>query len=76
MYLDALFPDVSLDAVRRDVPWDLKVADKLSSFPVPTDDEILFIRKLSPTSSFSHNVGNTLALEYFMRQAAAKNAGR
>ena len=76
MYLDALFPGVTVDSVRKDIPWDLKVADTLSSFPVPTDDEILFIRKLSPGSSFSHSVGNALALEHFMRQVAAKAANR
>jgi len=47
-----------------------------SAFPVPRDEEILFIRKLSPNSSFSHAVGNTLALEYFMKQAAEKKQAR
>ena len=76
MYLDALFPGVTLDNVRADVPWNLKVADPLSSFPVPTDEEILFIRKLAPASSFSNKVGVALAMENFMRQAAAKRAGQ
>ena len=74
MYLDSLFPGATVESVRADIPWDLKIADSLSHFPVPTDEEIMFIRKLSPTSSFSHAVGNNLAFEHFMRQAAAKAA--
>ncbi len=76
MYLDALFPGVTVESVRKDIPWDLKVADPLSGFPVPTDEEILFIRKLAPHKSFSQSVGNALALEHFMRQAAARAANR
>ena len=76
MYLDALFPGVTVENVRADVPWDLKVADSLSKYPVPTDEEILFIRKLAPHSPFPHAVGNALALEHFLRRAAAKAASR
>jgi len=76
MYLDALYPGVTVENVRADVPWDLKVADRLSGFPVPTDEEISFIRKLAPHKSFAQAVGNTLAFEHFMQQAAAKAASR
>jgi glutaconate CoA-transferase, subunit B len=76
MYLDALFPGATVDSVRADIPWKLKVADPLSSFPIPTDEEIMFIRKLSPISSFPNTVGTKLSTEHFMSQAAAKAAKR
>jgi hypothetical protein len=44
--------------------------------PIPTDEEISFIRRLAPHSSFSHAVGNALAFENFMRQTEAKAASR
>jgi glutaconate CoA-transferase, subunit B len=68
MYLDALFPGVTVDSVRADIPWNLKIADPLSSFPVPTDKEIMIIRKLSPKSSFPNSVSARLEKEYLMRQ--------
>ncbi|MEE9911632.1 MAG: hypothetical protein K4571_07895 [Deltaproteobacteria bacterium] len=74
MYLDALFPGVTVAQVRADVPWDLKVADPLSSFPVPTDEEIIFLRRLSPVSSFSNAVGKELAIAQVMNQLAGKAA--
>ncbi len=61
MYLDALFPGVSLDMVKSKVPWELKVADPLHSFPKPTEAEILALRQFSPGSVFPVQVAGELA---------------
>lgn len=71
MFLDALFPGVTIESVQADIPWKLKIADSLSSFPIPTDEEIVFIRKLSPKSSFSNSVGTKLEKNYYLRQIEA-----
>jgi len=72
MYLDALFPGITMDDVRADIPWDLQVADKIQSFPVPDDEEIDFLRRFSPPSSFPNQVATQLSLEHFRRQAMAE----
>lgn len=72
MYLDALFPGVTVDDVRADIPWNLKVADEIHSFPVPDDEEIDFLRRFSPTNSFPNQVATQLSLEHFKRQALAE----
>ena len=64
IYLDALFPGITAESVIANVPWDLKIADSLSALPVPTDEEILFIRKFSPKHSFSNTVGAKLERAY------------
>ncbi len=76
MYLDALFPGVGVDEVRADIPWDLKIADPLGSFPVPQDEEIVFLRRLSPVSSFSNTTGKELAMAHIRKQMEEKAAGR
>ena len=76
MYLDALFPGVSVESVRADVPWDLKVADTLHSFPIPTDVEIDFLRRLSPISAFPVTVGSHLSAAYHQSVREKKAAGR
>jgi glutaconate CoA-transferase subunit B len=76
MYLDALFPGVTVDAVRAEVPWDLQVADKLHSFPVPTDEEIEFLRRLSPLSAFPVTMGSQLAAAYHQAVREEKAACR
>ncbi len=72
MYLDALFPGMTVDDVRADVPWDLKVASEIQSFPVPNDEEINFLRRFSPVSSFPNQVATQLSREHFRRQAMAE----
>ena len=72
MYLDALFPGMTVDDVRADVPWDLQVAEKIQSFPVPNDDEIDYLRRFSPASSLPNQVATQLSVEHFRRQAIAE----
>jgi glutaconate CoA-transferase subunit B len=73
LYLDALFPGVTLDEVRMDIPWDLKVTDTLHSFPVPYDEEIDFLRLFSPANSLPNQVALHLTEEHLMRQMATNN---
>lgn len=71
MYLDALFPGVTVEQVKARIPWDLKVADKLSAYPIPTDEEILALRQFSPRASFPSPVAVQLVFENFKRKMAA-----
>jgi hypothetical protein len=64
-----------LEDVRADVPWDLQIADPLGSFPVPTEEEINFLRHLSPISSFSNAVGLELMTAYHESQRKGKAVG-
>jgi glutaconate CoA-transferase subunit B len=72
MYLDALFPGMTVDDVRVDIPWDLQVAEEIQSFPVPHDEEIDFLRRFSPASSLPNQVAMQLSMEHFIRQAMAE----
>ncbi len=74
MYLFALAPGVSLDTVRSRVPWDLKVAENLESFPVPTDEELTFLRRFSPRSSFSTAVAGELSIKASMEKFGDRQA--
>lgn len=74
MYLDALFPGITLEQVKADIPWNLKVADQLGSFPIPTDEEIIALREFSPRASFSSPVAVELVFENFKRRMAAQQA--
>ncbi|OPY89835.1 MAG: 3-oxoadipate CoA-transferase subunit B [Syntrophaceae bacterium PtaU1.Bin231] len=72
MYLDAVFPGYTVEDIKADVPWELKVADTLSHFPVPTDEEIYYLRKFSPRSPFQNQVGQKLMIEHFQRRRDAR----
>ncbi len=76
MYLDALFPGMTMEQVAADIPWDLKVADKFDAYPIPTDEEITALREFSPRNSFTSPVAVQLVFENFKRRIAAQKAGR
>ena len=53
MVLDALHPGVTLDTIRANIGWDVKVAPQLSETPPPTAEEIRIIREeLDPQGIF------------------------
>lgn len=48
MYLDALFPGVTVDYVKKMVGWDLKVAESVTEVEPPTVEQIEIMRKFDP----------------------------
>jgi len=74
MYLSALAPSVTAEKVMSRIPWDLKVADKLEFFPVPTDAELTFLRRFSPRSCFSNSVADELTLNGTIEKMAKRQA--
>lgn len=59
MYLAQIHPKVNVEDVKKDVPWDLKIAEDLSETPHPKDEEIDFIRNFAPNMA----IGRELMLE-------------
>jgi glutaconate CoA-transferase subunit B len=66
MCLAQIHPRVKLESIKKDIPWELKVAPDLSQTPRPTDEEIDFIRDFAPELS----AGRELAVE--LRNARIK----
>ena len=48
MYLDATFPNVSVDPVKEMTCWDLKVSPTLKKVEPPTVEEVTLLRSLDP----------------------------
>ena len=68
IYLAQIHPRVNIEDIKKEVPWDLKIAADLSETPRPTDEEIDFIRRFAPAQS----AGRELALELTMANVAKK----
>jgi glutaconate CoA-transferase subunit B len=68
MYLAQIHPRVTVEDVKKDVPWDLKVSPDLSETPHPTDDEIDFIRSFSPAASAGRQLAQELMIANLMKQ--------
>jgi len=68
MYLSQIHPRVSVDAIKEDIPWDLKVASDLTETAPPTDEEINFIRRFAPTEVAGRQLMFELGLANIMRK--------
>jgi len=68
MYLAQIHPRVKVEDVKKDVPWDLKIAPDLSETPHPTDEEIDFIRHFAPAMSAGRELAMELTIANLMKQ--------
>ena len=69
IYLAQIHPKVKVEDIRKDVPWDLKVADDLPVTPRPTDDEIDYIRNFAPNIAIGRELMQELTLANMARKA-------
>lgn len=68
IYLSQIHPRVTVEDVKKDVPWDLKIAPDLSETPHPTDEEIDFIRNFAPSMSAGRELNLELMITNMMKQ--------
>jgi glutaconate CoA-transferase subunit B len=68
LYLAKVHPGVTVDMVKKDIPWDLKVAPELSITDAPRDEEIDFIRHFAPTESVGRKIMYELGIINTMRK--------
>jgi glutaconate CoA-transferase subunit B len=64
IYLDALFPQTTVDDVRKLVPWELKTAEdfgkEIKKVALPEIEQIEYIREFEPFFGISGNLGRRL----------------
>lgn len=64
MFLVGLHYGVTVDDIRADIPWDLKMADALKITPSPTEEELSILRHFAPDVV----MGRKLQLEVVTKQ--------
>jgi glutaconate CoA-transferase subunit B len=65
LYLAQLHPGVSVEEVRREIPWDLQIAQNLTQTVPPTAEEIDFIRRFAPAEVIDRGLRLELSLANF-----------
>ena len=63
MYLAKIHPGVTLEEIKREVPWDLKIAPDLSITERPTDREVDFVRRFAPAESVGREIRTELSIQ-------------
>ncbi len=69
LYLAQVHPGVTVESVRQDVPWDLKVAPDLGETQPPSKEEIDFIRHFAPAEVLGREIRIELGLANLARKA-------
>jgi glutaconate CoA-transferase subunit B len=75
IYLAKLRPGVTVNIIKKEIPWDLKVADSISQTEPPTDEEIYFIRTFAPTEAADRKVMYELGIINAMKKVQARQKG-
>lgn len=86
LYLAKLHPGITLDMVKKEIPWDLKVAPNLSKTKRPTDREIDFVRRFAPGEALGRKLLQELTVvnvnkkiggrEYWLRKAECEKSNK
>jgi glutaconate CoA-transferase subunit B len=61
MYLAEIHPRITVEDIKKDVPWDLKISENLSETKRPSDEEIDFIRKFAPAAAMGRALSTEVA---------------
>lgn len=72
IYLAQVHPGVTVEKIRKDVPWDLKVADKVTETERPSDEEIDFVRRFAPTEVVGRKMMYEMGMQNAIKQAQAR----
>jgi glutaconate CoA-transferase, subunit B len=68
IYLSRIHPGVTLESIKNDVPWELKVSQDLKTTERPSDEEIDFIRDFAPELSAGSALASELRRAYMQKK--------
>ncbi|RKO67420.1 CoA-transferase [Desulfofundulus salinus] len=66
-YLDSVHPGVSVEEVRANVSWDLKVAPEVKVTPPPTEEQLRIIRIIDRAGIYTNNGLKNLTFESYIQ---------
>jgi len=64
--LESVHPGVSVEDIRREISWDLKLADEVATTPPPTKEEVEMIRKLDADGIYTGSGLKNLTFEQYI----------
>jgi glutaconate CoA-transferase subunit B len=69
MYLASYNPSTTIEEIRADVPWDLKVSPEVARTPIPTDEETAIMRDIGPTIALGLGFTMQVTLDNLMKMS-------
>jgi glutaconate CoA-transferase subunit B len=63
MYLAQIHPGIDIEDIKKDIPWELKIADNPTTTKPPTAEELKIIRTFNPSVSLGKEVSGNLWIQ-------------
>ncbi|CAB1081750.1 3-oxoadipate CoA-transferase subunit B (EC [Olavius algarvensis Delta 1 endosymbiont] len=70
--LARIHPRITVDDIKKDVPWDLKVSENLAETERPSAEEIDFIRKFAPAAAMGRALATEMGFANLTRELEAR----
>lgn len=67
MYLESYHPGSTVDEIKAEIPWELKVAPDLRRTPLPEDDELEIMRDMAPLIALGYGFTMQITVENLMK---------
>ncbi|MGQ9475431.1 MAG: CoA-transferase subunit beta [Actinomycetota bacterium] len=74
IYLYGVFPGHSVEEIKKEVPWDLRVAEEVVELPPPTREEVELIRDFAPEIAAGRRLQLELSIPRIMEIISGKGA--
>ena len=71
MFLSEIHPRITVEDVRKDIPWHLNIAENLSETKPPSDAEIKFIRNFAPAAAMGRALASEVAFANLIKELEA-----
>lgn len=74
MFLAQVHPGINIEDIKKDIPWELKIADDLSETEPPSEQEIRFIREFAPMEVLGSALTAELITANFNDEQSKRNS--
>ena len=72
MYLESYFPGVTIEDIKKDVPWDLKVSPDVRQAPLPSEEHMNFMMNFDPAIILGRTWATNVQITNLKKMAEAR----
>ncbi len=72
LFLAEIHPRITVEDIKKDVPWELKISETLTETKPPSDAEIDFIRNFAPAAAMGRALATEVAFANLIKELEAR----
>jgi glutaconate CoA-transferase subunit B len=75
LFLAEIHPRITVEDIKKDVPWELKISETLTETKPPSDAEIDFIRNFAPAAAMGRALATEVAFANLTKELEERGKG-